>query len=241
MVDVKDPAPYGRCTNTKVYIADVTGFALIVYDLFTNRSWKIQNQLFLPNVAFGKFGIAGESFDLMDGLFGLALQKRTCASSANLIYPNNLNDVDNRLLYFHSLASNTENVVPVSYLNNPLLWQSNPNAVSTAFRPIGIRNGQTPAQAMDSNGNLWFVLLNPIALCCWDSTTPYNRDNIKVVVRDDVTLQFASGLKVIKNTYGQDEVWISTIRFQVTQMNYNFIYFIYFMNFKLNRKSLLKE
>lgn len=216
MVDVKDPAPYGRCTNTKVYIADVTGFALIVYDFFTNKSWKIQNNLFLPNSAFGRFTIAGGSFDLMDGLFGLALQKRVCASSANLVYPNSVNDVDDRLLYFHSLAANTENAVPVSHLNNPLLWQNNPNAIATAFRPIGIRNGQTPAQAMDSYGNLWFVLLNPIALCCWDSRLPYNRDNIKVVVRDDVTLQFASGLKVIKNTLGEEEIWTSSIRFQVT-------------------------
>lgn len=169
----------------------------------------------------------------MDGLFGLALQKRVCTSSANLIYPNSINDVDNRLLYFHSLAANTENAVPVSYLNNPLLWQNNPNAIATAFKPIGIRNGQTPAQAMDSNGNLWFVLLNPIALCCWDSTTPYNRDNIKVVVRDDMTLQFASGLKVIKNTFGQDEVWTSTIRFQVyfiITLIIPYINFKYFIN-----------
>jgi hypothetical protein len=43
ILDVKDPSP--NCENTKAYIADVTGFALIVYDYTLNKSWKIQNKL----------------------------------------------------------------------------------------------------------------------------------------------------------------------------------------------------
>lgn len=72
VLDVKDPPP-GRCLDTKVYIADVTGFGLIVYDSRANRSWRVQNKLFYPNPNYGTHTIAGESFDLMDGIFGLAL------------------------------------------------------------------------------------------------------------------------------------------------------------------------
>lgn len=43
IVDVKNPS--NCCRNTKVYIADVNGFALIVYDFALNKSWKIQNSL----------------------------------------------------------------------------------------------------------------------------------------------------------------------------------------------------
>lgn len=68
---------------------------------------------------------------------------------------------------------------------------------------------------MDRNGNLFFVTMDPIALICWDSSLPYTRDNLKIVVQNDITLQFASGLKVIKNLDGYDEVWILTNRFQV--------------------------
>lgn len=68
---------------------------------------------------------------------------------------------------------------------------------------------------MDSNGNLFFVLLNPLALVCWDSTTPYTRANIKIVYQNDATLQFASGLKVVWNYNNIEEVWIMTNRFQV--------------------------
>lgn len=79
IVDVRDATPgtANTCPNTMVYIADVTGFGLIVYDLQQNRSWRIQNKFFYPNPHFGTFTIAGESFDLMDGIFGLAVSPKT--------------------------------------------------------------------------------------------------------------------------------------------------------------------
>lgn len=75
MLDIADPPP-GRCFNTRVYIADVTGFGLLIYDSQANRSWRVQNKLFYPNPFFGTHTVAGESFDLMDGLFALALTPR---------------------------------------------------------------------------------------------------------------------------------------------------------------------
>lgn len=68
---------------------------------------------------------------------------------------------------------------------------------------------------MDRNGNLFFVAMDPVALICWDSSLPYKLENLKIVVQNDVTLQFASGLKIIKNLDGNDEIWILTNRFQV--------------------------
>lgn len=68
---------------------------------------------------------------------------------------------------------------------------------------------------MDGNGNLFFVLLEPMALVCWDSTTAYNADNIKIVHRDDVSMQFSGGMKIVKNLNGEDELWFITNRLQV--------------------------
>lgn len=70
---------------------------------------------------------------------------------------------------------------------------------------------------MDSNGNLYFVLINPLALACWDTSTPFSRDNIKTLVTNNQTLQFASGVKVIRNLSGVEELWAITNRFQVKQ------------------------
>lgn len=48
--------------------------------------------------------VPGESFDLMDGVFGLALSPYRRG--------------EERYLYFHALAATTENVVRTSYLRN---------------------------------------------------------------------------------------------------------------------------
>lgn len=93
IVDVRDPTPgtATTCPNTMVYIADVTGFGIVVYDFQQNRSWRLQNKFFYPNPHFGTFTIAGESFDLMDGVFGLAVSpkigQRSSTSGAGYRFP----------------------------------------------------------------------------------------------------------------------------------------------------------
>ncbi|XP_055316182.1 protein yellow-like [Sitodiplosis mosellana] len=200
VLDVQDPPPGGECLNTKAYIADVTGFGLIVYDARANRSWRVQNKLFYPTPCFGTHTVAGESFDLMDGLFGLALTP---------VYTRGY-----RHLYFHALASNTENSVRLDVLNNATAWQNNVESSPREFREIGQREVQATAEAMDSNGNLFFGLERPSAIACWDSEKPYTRENMKIAVQNDNTLQFVSGLKVIVNRKGKEELWAMSCRFQ---------------------------
>lgn len=86
MVDVRDPT--GTCANTMVYIADVSGHAIMVYDLRQNKSWRTQNKFDYPYPNYGTFTIAGESFDLMDGIFGLAVSSKF-SNSRNHIGPIN--------------------------------------------------------------------------------------------------------------------------------------------------------
>ncbi|XP_014487866.1 PREDICTED: protein yellow-like, partial [Dinoponera quadriceps] len=99
-VDVRDGKVGDKCGNTFVYIADVTGFALLVYDHQNTQSWKISNKLFYPYPPYGTFDIQGNMFDLMDGIIGLALSP--------------MNENGDRILYFHSLASRVESWVPTS-------------------------------------------------------------------------------------------------------------------------------
>lgn len=69
---------------------------------------------------------------------------------------------------------------------------------------------------MDENGNLFFGLMTPIAIGCWDSSKPYTTRNMRLVAQDDEKLQFASGIKVVMNKKAKEELWILTCRFQVT-------------------------
>jgi hypothetical protein len=43
IIDVNDP---GKCGDTKAYIADVTGFSMLVYDETTNASWLVKNSMY---------------------------------------------------------------------------------------------------------------------------------------------------------------------------------------------------
>lgn len=91
-----------KCRNTFVYIADVTAYGLLVYDHRNSRSWRVTNNLFYPYPPYGTFHIKGDTFDLMDGILGLALSP--------------LKQDGDKLLYFHALASKTENYVPTSII-----------------------------------------------------------------------------------------------------------------------------
>ncbi|XP_053669181.1 protein yellow-like [Anopheles marshallii] len=216
LVDVQDPAPLGSCKNTKVYMADVTAPAMIVYDMARSKSWRITNKQMHPNPDYGTFTISNESFDLMDGIVAMALSPRI--PSGNVVfssnYGTNWRPSNDRLMYFHALASLTENAVRTSVLHNDTVWEQDAEALPRSFRPIGIRSSQAVAEAMDSNGNMFFGLVGQNAIACWDSTTPYNPANMRIVAQNSETLQFPSGVKIIRNRKGAEELWVLTCRFQ---------------------------
>lgn len=192
-----------KCRDTFVYVADVTGFALLVYDLRNDRSWKITNNLFYPYPPNGIFDIKGVNFDLMDGILGLALSPVKA-------------DGD-RILYFHSLASKVESWVPTSVIRNYTLFQHTPDASPRSFQPFAIeRSTQSAAQVMNKDGVLFFGLLSDLALGCWNSKShpEYGGKNIEKVVVDPENLQFPSGMKLAVSRKGREELWVMTSSFQ---------------------------
>lgn len=189
--------------DSMVYIADVTGFGIIVFDYKNNYSWRAESQSthLRPLQQYSNFVIGGESFNLMDGVFGLALSPKTYT---------------NRQLFFHALASAAESRIPLNILDTPGYWpQQNPVTNPNQFVQMGLRETtQTTAQAMDANGNLFFGTIYPPGVGCWDSTTLYNNANLRLVARNDLTLQFISGLKIITCPDGSQELWVLSCRFQ---------------------------
>ncbi|KYN07653.1 PREDICTED: protein yellow-like [Cyphomyrmex costatus] len=200
-VDIRNTGD--KCLNTFVYIADVTAYGLLVYDHRNSRSWRITNNLFYPYPAHGTFHIKGDTFDLMDGILGLALSP--------------MKQDGDRILYFHSLASRVESWVPTSTIRNYSLFQEHSDAAPRSFRAFAIeRSSQSAAQAMDQNGILFFGLLSELALGCWNSIThpEYGGTNNEVIIVNSDTLQFPSGMKVITAKNGRQELWILTSSFQ---------------------------
>lgn len=81
---------------------------------------------------------------------------------------------------------------------------------------------------MDSNGYLYYGLEDPCAIQCWDSRKPFTSENIETIAENEQTLQFVSGMKVIRNKNGNEELWTMSCRFQVCSAHFQ-----YSMKFKM--------
>ncbi|XP_049868939.1 protein yellow-like isoform X2 [Pectinophora gossypiella] len=199
VVDVRPQSP-GDCYDTFVYVADVAGYGLVVVDVARSRSWRVTHRLFFPFPSRGTFTIDGESFDLMDGVLGMSLSP--------------LRRGKDRYLYFHALASTTENVVRTAVLRNDSFIDN----INADPRSINVfpeeRPTQAAAEAMDRNGIMYFGLMEPPSIWCWNSATEYSPRNFHRIAMDRETLQFASGVKIINNLKGEQELWVLTSSFQ---------------------------
>lgn len=122
--------PQLGCYNSKAYIADPTAYGMIVYDLFTDSSWRIENPLFNYTAGYETITIDGDSFNFTDGVFGLAFQK-----SRSLIP----NPFESRPIFFHSMNSHFENSVPLSILSDQNAFRHDINAHSLFFKRLGSR------------------------------------------------------------------------------------------------------
>ncbi|XP_022115594.1 protein yellow isoform X1 [Pieris rapae] len=199
VVDIKGHGP-NDCSGTFVYVADVSGFGILVVDVDRDRSWRVSHRHFFPYPSHGSFSIDGETFDLMDGVFGFALSPR-------------LSD-GYRFLYFHALASVKENVVRTSVLQNDSFINdpnADPNSVSVFPEE---RPNQSAAEAMNKDGILFFGLMEPPGIWCWNSATEYSTRNFHQIAINRETLQFASGVKIVTNVKGEEELWVLTSSFQ---------------------------
>ena len=194
-VSVVRDARRNACKESMIYVADVTNHGLVVYDYKNQRAWRVESQWMYPDPDFGNHTGAGESFVLMDGIFGLAS--------------------DHENLYFHPLASINEFSVPLSVLNDANNFASGATAQENQFRKLGSRRSECAAEAIDSSGNIYCVTLNPISLISWNvRSVDYSTRTIYNIPVDANLLQFVSGMKVARNQAGQEELWLMSNRFQ---------------------------
>ncbi|KAK3928492.1 Protein yellow [Frankliniella fusca] len=194
-VDVRGSDP-GSCRDAYAYVADVTEPAILVYDMRRNKSWRVLSNLLYPYPLHGSFKINGAEFDLMDGVFGMAVGQLVNGD---------------RRLYFHSLASVRESWVSTRALRNQTEYSvEQGTSLAKQFHVSDPRRtSQSAAEAIDTNGVLFFSLLSENALACWNTRLPYAPKNIHIVAKDDKTMQFGSGLKVVGR-----HVWMLSSRFQ---------------------------
>ncbi|XP_063973045.1 major royal jelly protein 1-like [Diachasmimorpha longicaudata] len=187
------------CDDAYLYIADVGENGLVIYNLQEDRSWRVNNtrgNAFGPDPDGMNITIAGESFDLTDGTLGMSL------SPPGFFHQ--------RYLYFNSLASYHQKFASVDTLKmsefqEPLIFES-----------IVKRQSQAGVQATSRKGVLFFQLAQLTAIACWSMERPFTQDNIEILAFDEDALQYVSGIKVINNYQGEEELWFNTNRLQKT-------------------------
>ncbi|KAB0793471.1 hypothetical protein PPYR_13091 [Photinus pyralis] len=197
--DVRDPR--GSCVDTFVYVADCQAMALIVHDVQRGTSWRIIDKTFYPNPFFGTYNIAGQSFDIMDGLMGLDLSPYKPGQD--------------RILYYHAMSSGSEQWVYTSYIRNQSMFLQDTSPAPEIFHVYsGQRQSQVPGMAIDRNGIAYFGLASDLSMNCWNTAVEYGTNNIGVLAQDNIALQFPSNVKVITNLLDKQELWFITMRFQ---------------------------
>ncbi|XP_074093821.1 uncharacterized protein LOC141524070 [Cotesia typhae] len=197
------------CSKTFVYIADVTGNALIIYN--GTSLWRVESPIFQPQEAAASVTIANETFYLDDGVLGMALSPKSSRNPRQLIL---------RPLASFDIISVETSSLQKSYANKPIRY----TVVSRALP------SQAAAMAFSSGGTLFFGLPHDLAMACWNINKPLTRDNIVVIDRDHNDYQFVSGVKVIPSRFTKryEELWIATNRYQkiaLETQNFNEINF----------------
>ncbi|KAK2581536.1 hypothetical protein KPH14_005191 [Odynerus spinipes] len=163
-----------NCEKVKMYIADIEGYGLIIWD-GKDKFRRFDSEVFAaqkPN-----FTLNGDSFYLTDGLVGMALTKRC----------------HNPELYFTALASTKLFHVPTKELD--FTYGNTPNYVENTgdvdFRKVAlVIDGDT----------MYFCSLEDNALMSWNIKTKFERNNMKTIAKSDKWMQFVSGMK-LSETY----------------------------------------
>ncbi|XP_072743195.1 dopaminechrome tautomerase [Anoplolepis gracilipes] len=187
------------CLDTYLYVADVDQNGLVIYDLYRDYSWRVNNtrgNAFGPDEDAMNITIAGEWFDLTDGTLGMSLSP--------------LGYFNQRYLYFNSLASYYQKYTDTFSLTRSKFWEP------VVFQSNYKRASQAGVQATSRRGVIFFQLVQLTAIACWDIGKPFTPENVVIIAQDEETLQYVSGIKVITNRAGEEELWFNTNRLQKT-------------------------
>lgn len=182
-----------------MYIADVEGYALIIYNNADDSFQRLTSSTFVYDPRYTKYTINDESFSLQDGILGMALSHKTQNLYYSAMSSHNLNYV------------NTKQFTQGKFQANDIQYQGASDILWT----------QASAKAISETGALFFGLVSDTALGCWNENRPLKRRNIEIVAKNNDTLQFISGIKIIKqissNIYerqNNEYIWIVSNKYQ---------------------------
>ncbi|XP_046682918.1 protein yellow [Homalodisca vitripennis] len=185
----------GKCEQAYAYIPDLGSYAVIVYNLFTDKSFRVRHHFFYMDPLSGNYNVGGVNFQWTDGIFSLALS------------PINKTD-GSRTIYFHPLSSTMEFTVNSKILQNETIA----NDDYYAYKVLGTRgpHSQATASFLDpKTGVLFYTQINKNGVGCWNSFThadDFSPETNFLVASDNETMIFPNDLKVDRDS----NLWLLT-------------------------------
>lgn len=174
-----------KCEDTYAYISDVARYGLVVYSSQQNTSWRINHNFFYPDPIASRYNLHDITWRWTDGILGMALSPF-------------INEINDRIIFFHPMSSFREFAVRASYVRNKTLAEENPDAFTLLGEPRAIMNGQSSGEAMDRKGVLFFNLVTRDSIGCWNSRQPYGYviNRIAIVGFSIKSLNFPNDIKI---------------------------------------------
>ncbi|XP_023291557.2 protein yellow [Lucilia cuprina] len=213
-----------RCDDAYAYVTDVWRFGIVVYSLRKNRSWRVTNYNFSPDPVASDFNVYGLNFQWLDGVFGMSLSLPKLSTNE-------------RVLYFHPMASFKEFMVSTSLLKDENIWTADAQKVAKYFVPIGERGkfGQSSTSGIAQNGVMFFTQVHRDDVGCWDTSKSYGQNNIHRFFENasnnnstQTLIQFPNDLKVDHESLPHQSIWVISNRLPIylySQLNYDEINF----------------
>ncbi|CAH2075380.1 unnamed protein product, partial [Iphiclides podalirius] len=171
------------CDNAFAYVADLGRYAVVVYSLKQDDSWRVEHHYFHLDPFGGSFNISGLEFQWSDGVLGLALSEPR--------------ENGYRTMFFHALCSTKEFSVSTEVLRN--YRQFDRFEVFKKFKLLGDRglNTQSTSSFYDESKHvLFYTQIARDGLGCWNSQKPYTPENNPLLFSDPELFEFPVDLKL---------------------------------------------
>ncbi|CAL7935458.1 unnamed protein product [Xylocopa violacea] len=175
------------CDDVFIYMSDTAGPGMLVFDGAANRSWRVTHASMYPNPDFATYRIAGDTFELFDGIVGLTFSARL------------------GLVYYQPLATDRLFSVPTTAL------QAGPPAFGEQLPVtlVGKKSSQGLALAVDPRDDtILFAPFTETAIAAWQPRTNQQR----ILAYSPEKLQFVAEIRWADRDNGN--FWLLTSRFQ---------------------------
>lgn len=136
-------------------MADTEGYGLVIYNSNSEKIWRLESEVFRSDPTFTNYTIRGESFQLQDGILGMA--KHPYAP----------------VLYFRPMSSRDMSSARTTDLKKPRY-----GAKIHYYTIRDVFPSQAAAMAISSDGVLFFGLPTELAVACWNTCKPFNKNTL---------------------------------------------------------------